>query len=332
MSPAPRWNTLIRAVLAVGAAALVAAGCSSPPTPVPLPVGGQHDLFVDPDTPAAAQIEQWRAQGRTADAEQLRKIAEQPMPEWLTTPTWEVEEQARTYVEKAKAAGKRPFLVTYHIPGRDCDSYSGGGAADAADYREWTDEVAGAVRGTNALIIVEPDAVPQTIACGKGEERLDLIADSIAELKAAGATVYLDAGNPGFIHDTGQLVYALKRAGIEDADGFSLNVSNFLETEENIEFGKELSAALGGKHFVIDTGRNGNGGVDGDVDGGPGWCNPPGRALGTPPTFDTGEPLVDAFLWVKRVGESDGDCRPGEPRAGQWWPEYALELARNAKD
>ncbi|MDN5857965.1 MAG: glycoside hydrolase family 6 protein, partial [Pseudonocardia sp.] len=68
-----------------------------------------------------------------------------------------------------------------------------------------------------------------------------------------------------------------------------------------------------------------------EINGGPSWCNPPGRALGAPPTFSTGEPLVDAFLWVKRVGESDGACRPGEPDAGQWMPQYALELARNAR-
>ncbi|WP_419249034.1 glycoside hydrolase family 6 protein [Streptomyces canus] len=27
------------------------------------------------------------------------------------------------------------------------------------------------------------------------------------------------------------------------------------------------------------------------------WCNPPGRALGTPPTTDTGVPGVAAHLW-----------------------------------
>jgi endoglucanase len=84
-----------------------------------------------------------------------------------------------------------------------------------------------------------------------------------------------------------------------------------------------LAGALGGKHFIIDTSRNGNGPLSGA------WCNPPGRALGTPPTTGTGEPIVDAFLWIKRPGESDGTCEGG-PAAGRWWPEYALELARNA--
>ena len=81
---------------------------------------------------------------------------------------------------------------------------------------------------------------------------------------------------------------------------------------------------------MIDTSRNGRGAVTGDTNGGPGWCNPPGRGLGQPPTTRTGQPLVDAFLWIKRPGESDGNCRSGEPSAGTWWLDYALGLAQRA--
>ncbi|MDN5857138.1 MAG: glycoside hydrolase family 6 protein, partial [Pseudonocardia sp.] len=277
-----------RALLAALAALLALAGgaCAAPATVVApgasaVPAGSATDLFVDPDTAAARQVRQWLAEGRAADAQLLRKIAEQPVPNWLTKPAGEVGDEVRDYVAKARAAGQRPYFVTYHIPGRDCGSYSGGGAGGEDEYRRWFAEVADAVRGSNALIVVEPDAVPQTISCGKGAERLDLLADSVAALKAAGATVYLDAGNPGFIDDTGRLVDALQRAGVGQADGFSLNVANFHPTRANIAFGKELSAALGGKHFVIDTSRNGNGAVDEhEINGGPSWCNPPGRALG----------------------------------------------------
>jgi endoglucanase len=139
--------------------------------------------------------------------------------------------------------------------------------------------------------------------------------------------VYLDAGNPGFVTDTGALAQALTDSGVQKADGFSLNVANFYPTPEVLDFGRRVSAALGGTHFVVDTSRNGNGRPDGDtIDGGPSFCNPPGRAIGQLPTTKTGDEAVDAFLWIKRVGESDGACRPGEPEAGQWWPEYALGL------
>ncbi|MCW3842632.1 glycoside hydrolase family 6 protein [Micromonospora yasonensis] len=41
------------------------------------------------------------------------------------------------------------------------------------------------------------------------------------------------------------------------------------------------------------------------------WCNPPGRGLGLRPTTATGDPLADAFLWVKTPGQSDGQCDRG---------------------
>ena len=112
----------------------------------------------------------------------------------------------------------------------------------------------------------------------------------------------------------------LRRSALDQADGFALNVSNFIPTPESIRYGERISALVGGKHFIIDTSRNGAGG-NGE------WCNPRGQALGAMPTTRPGNPLVDAFLWIKQPGESDGTCNGG-PKAGKWWPEYALELAR----
>ncbi len=66
------------------------------------------------------------------------------------------------------------------------------------------------------------------------------------------------------------------------------------------------------------------------------------RGLGPRPTADTGVPLVDAYLWIKIPGESDGSCTRNtggtidpeygivDPRAGTWWPDQAHTLARNA--
>jgi endoglucanase len=114
--------------------------------------------------------------------------------------------------------------------------------------------------------------------------------------------------------------------GGRDADGFSLNVSNFETTADNIAYGKKVSALTGNAHFVIDTSRNGNGATTANT-----WCNPSGRAVGELPTLTTNVPLVDAFLWIKPPGESDGTCGASQagtsaPAAGQWWPQYALAL------
>ncbi|MFI5427363.1 glycoside hydrolase family 6 protein [Aeromicrobium sp. UC242_57] len=72
---------------------------------------------------------------------------------------------------------------------------------------------------------------------------------------------------------------------------------------------------------VIDTSRNGAG-SNGE------WCNPSGRALGPEPQAGTAGSL-DAYLWIKPPGESDGECGGGPP-AGEFWTERALELAANA--
>jgi endoglucanase len=98
--------------------------------------------------------------------------------------------------------------------------------------------------------------------------------------------------------------------------------------------------------YVIDTSRNARGPWRPPAYPDPqDWCNPPGRGLGLSPTLDTGEPLLDAYLWVKIPGESDGECTRGlgpagetvdpewgriDPAAGDWFPEMALELTANA--
>lgn len=100
------------------------------------------------------------------------------------------------------------------------------------------------------------------------------------------------------------------------------------------------------KHAVIDTSRNGKGSWtppagkyrDPEV-----WCNPPGRGLGRRPSLDSGNAYVDAFLWIKVPGESDGECLRGTtgptdpernvkaPPAGQWFPAQARELIELAE-
>jgi endoglucanase len=161
----------------------------------------------------------------------------------------------------------------------------------------------------------------------------------------------------------------LIRAGVDRATGFFLNASNYRSTEELIAYGTQLSKCIylrqrnGGTactadqiaavrvpsrkltHFVIDTSRNGQGPwepPDGLYPDPQNWCNPPGRGLGPRPTTRTGDPLVHAFLWIKRPGESDGASTRGtpgpedpvyggvDPPAGDWWPEYALGLAERA--
>ncbi|MEJ8278245.1 glycoside hydrolase family 6 protein [Pseudonocardia spirodelae] len=330
-------RTLLAVVSGALAAAVVLVSCGSgvappgaaPATAPPSPTG----YFVDPTSAAAAQVAQWRAEGRDDDAAQIEKIAAQPFPHWVTGDVAAAQADTKDYVDRARAAGATPLLVAYNVPHRDCGSFSGGGAPDGGYYRNWVTEIVRGLGGGPATVVLEPDAVPHELSgCVDGalrDERYQLLSDAVTALKGAGATVYVDAGNPGFISDVGALADALGRSGVGRADGFALNVANFYPTPEVVAFGERISDVLGGTHFVVDTSRNGRGVADeASLGGVPAFCNPPGRGLGAAPTTDTGSPRVDALLWVKRPGESDGACRPGEPAAGQWYPEYALGLAQ----
>jgi len=328
----------MRAALAAVGAALLLAGCSSS--------GGGHDkgasgagisqrpkdsdpFWVNPDGNAARQLAALEKAGKKTEAAQIRKIAQQPTGGWIGSENPEAEAQG--FTEAAEKAGRTAILVLYDIPHRDCGQFSRGGAADGNAYRAWIDGVAKGIGDRHTTVILEPDGVLHMVdGCTPDqfhEERYDLLKGAIAKLKSLPNTkVYLDAGNPGWQHPD-QIFQPLQQAGIDQADGFAVNVSNFYSTQDSLAYGKQLSAKVGGKHFVIDTSRNGNGPY---TAGDPSrrWCNPPGRALGEAPTTHTADPSVDAYLWIKRPGESDGTCKGG-PKAGDWWASYALGLVKS---
>jgi endoglucanase len=310
----------------------IASTSSPPPTPTTSrdinPLAGQA-LYRVPGGEAEQQAAAWQQTGRDDDAALIRKIADQPIAVWFGEDP-NVSADVDALVTSAAEVGQLPVLVAYDIPGRDCGGFSSGGARSGADYLEWIDEFAAGVADRPAVIVLEPDAVAQTVdGCLSGDraaERLALLKSAVEALSAnPNARVYLDAGNPGW-SSPARLIGALRQAGAEEAWGLAVNVSNFYGTDESVAYGTELSAALHGRHVVVDTSRNGNGPYTGQAHS-PKWCNPPGRALGVAPTTDTGRSLVDAFLWVKVPGESDGECQHADPPAGRWWPEYALGLA-----
>ena len=293
---------------------------SSPVGPVLQPAPGSPladmRLFVDPQSKAAVQAAQWRA-SRPADAAAMDQIASQPIATWMTSSTPDVGSSVAAVVSRAQAHGAVPVFATYNIPQRDCGS--AGGTPES--YRSWIRAFAGGLSG-RSVVILEPDAIAQAdcLSPSARATRYGLIADAVQVLKAANAIVYLDGGNARWLapEDMGQ---RLVQSGIAQADGFAVNVAHYLDNPTNIAYGEAVSRAAGGKHFIIDTGRNGRGGSGSE------WCNLPGQALGVNPSANTGHPLVDAFLWVKQPGESDGTCNGG-PAAGTWWPEYALGLVQ----
>ena len=321
----------LRVLAAVPALTLVLAGCGTSESPTEetsaaasSALGQDVEFYVNPDNNARKGAQQLRAAGKVEQARQVqRQIAAEPTATWLTPEPDAVYAEARQVSQDAAAEDTLPVLVAYNVPNRDCGQFSSGGAADIDAYLEWVGSLAAGIGRHPAVVVLEPDAVAHALdgcAGRSADERQRLLTEAVAILKRQPRVkVYVDAGNASWIDDLDALAATLKASGVAKADGFALNVSNFETTERSVAYGTRLSQRLDGARFVVDTSRNGNG-------PGSGWCNPVGRRLGTPPTTSTDYPLVDALLWVKQPGDSDGACGDGAPAAGQWYPRLALDL------
>ncbi|NLU76870.1 glycoside hydrolase family 6 protein [Micromonospora sp. HNM0581] len=321
------------------AIAVLLAGCSGQPGPSRASGGASSApppapsvFYLDPANPAEAEAQRRAARGEATAAQTLRAIGSRPSAKWLTG--GDPRDEVDAFLGQAAIAGQTPVLVAHNLPQRDCGRRGGGGAGTSTQYQAWIRQVAAGIAGRPVVVVLEPGALPDAVAgcVVDPAARLALLRDAVAVLAStATARIYLDAGHPEWIRDVEALAAALRQAGVAQADGFALNVANFVYTADNVDYGHRISDALGGDStFVIDTSRNGNGPHPSErVDGAPSWCNPPGRAIGEDPTAEPGLPRVDALLWIKFPGESDGACRPGEPPSGEFWPAYAISLVRS---
>ncbi len=275
-------------------------------SPMVNPILGKN-LYVTPNTPVDRPVE----------------ITSQPSSLWLGSWINDVTKTAHAQVSDATRQNQLTTLVAYNIPQRDCGGYSSGGAESSAAYRTWIQKLVSGIGQREAIVILEPDALAQ-IDCLSTEQQSSRYSDLRYAVKVLSeqtkAYIYIDAGHGAWI-SAKTMAARLDKADISKAQGFSLNVANFETTLSNTNYGNQLSALVNNKHYVIDTSRNGRG---------PGntWCNPSGRGLGIRPSTNTSG-YIDAYLWIKRPGESDGLCNGG-PGAGQWWQDYAEELVQNA--
>ena len=362
-APAPSSTAPPAAPAATAPAAPGAAPAAAAPTPAPSSTTAEAPKpAAKPAEPAAPPLPPWKHGEnpftgarywsdeyapaflkakllRQSDPEQsklLSKIADHGGADWIGNWTPNVGNWVEKRVTKILKTGSIPLFIAYNLPKRDCGNYSAGGSEKGESYKKWISAFAHGIGDRRAAVVIEPDGLGLLKKCLSPEdqkERIELYRFAVHEFASLGNTaVYIDAGHSGWLPAT-EIAARLKEAGIEEADGFSLNVSNYKATETEIKYGKEISKRVGGKHFVIDTSRNGNGPPVKEcknADSEACWCNPPGRALGSPPTTETADKLVDAYLWLKKPAESDGQCNGG-PKAGMYWQDRALELARNAK-
>ena len=282
--------------------------------------------YADPDSRAAQAAAQAEQDGDTDAQAVFDRLAQTPTGIWLTPeeyPPGDAGPFVGSTVADASDADEVPTFVVYGIPDRDCSGGFSEGGLSADQYGPWVQEIADAAATGPSVVVVEPDALASALECNRRAERVRLIADAVSRLEQAGVTTYVDGGHSNWV-EPARLAPLLKQVGVEDVRGFASNVSNYQTDEDERAYDEKLSGLLGGAHYVIDSGRNGNGSTQN-------WCNPTDRAYGTDPTAaPTGDARhLDAYVWVKPPGESDGECGGGPP-AGEFWPQRALEMAASS--
>jgi endoglucanase len=279
-------------------------------------------LAVDPTSPSAQYA------SAHPDASWAQVLAGTPQAHWVASrgDTDHLQDYL-TAVDKQHAVA---LLALYRIPGRDCGGQSAAGpdALKPDQYKAWIQRIIVLLGHRQAIIMLEPDAV--SARCFNAD-RADLLRLSAAQLSGAGYAVYLDGGNAQFLDPT-DMANRLVDSGVGQTRGFFVNQAVFDTTAESITYGDAVSQALARQrydlHYVIDTSRNGRGSPTDRISP-KWWCNPLGVGLGQKPSALNAK-WTDAVLWIKRPGISDGACRPGEPSAGQFFPDYAKMLVANA--
>jgi cellulose 1,4-beta-cellobiosidase len=245
--------------------------------------------------------------------------------------------------------------------------------------KEFVDPIAAQFRAhplQRVAVLLEPDSLGNVATnlnmakCAAAEQAYKhSIAYAVRTLALPNVAVYLDAAHAGWLGWDGNRAKIARifkevldeAGGASLVRGFATNVSNFntladgdgkrMEPSDpcpdELTYVQKLSASLAevgisGKGFVIDTSRDGRGGIRSKWGV---WCNAKGAGLGERPRASPA-PLVDAYYWVKPPGESDGasdpstpgydaacstpDSAAGAPHAGQWFTSYFLELVQNA--
>lgn len=210
-------------------------------------------------------------------------------PRFVDSPTWAADAAAHLtdttasvdrYLDAAAASAGIGVLVPYAIPLQRQQLLGRRGFTGPDAYRSWIRQVRAGVAGRPVAVMVEPDAVTSADCLPEADRivRPSLLRFAVRTLAAdPGTAVYFDGGHSLVVGPrSGDRALAGRCPG--RARGFSLNVSNFFATGEEIAYGEAVSGLLGGAHYVIDTSRATSSGrpprrtVD--------LCNPPGRALG----------------------------------------------------
>jgi endoglucanase len=314
-------------------------GLPAPP-PATDPLTGAT-AFVDPQSLAANAARQYQS-SHPAWSHALDLIARQPGVQRYGN--WSGPDpglQVSQYLSRASVLepGTVPEISTYYVvdakrTARDRGHYSDPPWRQNA-YHRWITSLASGIGSNRVIVFLEMDSLITTGSLSHHGlvVRLAELHDAVNVLsQLPRAVIYLDAGAGDALSAT-RTASLLRRAGVSEIRGFFVNSTHFDWTSHEIRYGDQISRLTGGRHFVVNTAENGRGPLvprSRVKDGNEILCDPPGRGLGPLPSFNTGQPNVDAFAWIAYPGRSGGACRPGAPPTGVFWPQLAVQLVRNA--
>ncbi|KAL4861134.1 1,4-beta-D-glucan cellobiohydrolase C [Aspergillus spectabilis] len=276
-------------------------------------------------------------------------------------------------------------FVVYNLPDRDCAALASNGELSIANngvqlYKNYIDSIRDILEDysdVRTILVIEPDSLANLVTnlnvpkCANARSAyLECTDYAVRQLNLPNVAMYLDAGHAGWLGWAANLqpaanMYAsvYKNAGSPASlRGLATNVANYNAwtistcpsyTQGNTvcdekryvnALGPLLNAQGWDAHFITDTGRSGKQPTGQNAWGD--WCNVIGTGFGQKPTTNTGDALVDAFVWVKPGGESDGtsdssavrydahcgysDALQPAPEAGTWFQAYFVQLLKNA--
>nr|QEQ56121.1 exoglucanase [Aspergillus niger] len=276
-------------------------------------------------------------------------------------------------------------FVVYDLPDRDCAALASNGEYSIADngvehYKAYIDsirEVLVQYSDVHTLLVIEPDSLANLVTnlnvakCANAESAyLECTNYALTQLNLPNVAMYLDAGHAGWLgwpanqQPAADLFASVYKNASSPAAvrGLATNVANYnawtisscpsytqgnsvCDEQQYINAIAPLLEAQGfDAHFIVDTGRNGKQPTGQQAWGD--WCNVINTGFGVRPTTSTGDALVDAFVWVKPGGESDGtsdssatrydahcgysDALQPAPEAGTWFQAYFVQLLTNA--
>lgn len=277
-------------------------------------------------------------------------------------------------------------FVVYDLPDRDCAAAASNGEYSIADggvakYKNYIDTIRGIVTtfsDVRILLVIEPDSLANLVTnlatpkCSNAQSAyLECINYAITQLNVPNVAMYLDAGHAGWLgwpanQDPAAQLFAnvYKNASSPRAvRGLATNVANYNAwnittppsyTQGNAVYNEKLYIhAIGpllanhgwsNAFFITDQGRSGKQ-PTGQLEWG-NWCNAVGTGFGIRPSANTGDSLLDSFVWIKPGGECDGTSNSSAPRfdyhcasadalqpapqAGSWFQAYFVQLLTNA--